>query len=344
MISNRANLESAHSGQKTDRSNWMKKRGTGQSIRRILRNPLSIIGLVLILFFAILALAAPVLAPPDRWEDRYWLPRDGFSQQPQPPSHDAWRSFPPDWHLHPFGTTDGQYDIYYGVIWGARNAFRVGLVVVVVSAILGILIGAMSGYLGGWWDEVIMRLVDVLLVFPSIVLAITLIVILQHPIDLFGIEFQIDRLSAVMIAMISFGWLGFARLIRGEILSEKECDYILSARSLGASHWRIVWNHLLPNTIYPVLIVASLNVGYVVLTVAGLSFLGLGPGQGYADWGQLISFTRQWILGTPGNPFEFWFTIVPPALALTLFVMGWNLIGDAFRDIMDPKMRHNRLG
>ena len=132
-------------------------------------------------------------------------------------------------------------------------------------------------------------------------------------------------------------WPSYARLIRGDILSVKERGYVTAARTLGARGPRILLRHIFPNCIYPAVVVASLDIGYVVLTAASLSFLGLGAQAGTADWGQLIAMARNWVLGTAQNPFAYWHTIVAPGGAIFLFVLGWNLLGDAVRDILDPK-------
>lgn len=306
-----------------------------RGLRRFLRNPLSAVGLCLLVLFILIALLAPWLAPPAHPWDAYKVPQDGLSAIPKPPRAEAWQTFPPDWHMHPFGVASGGYDIYYGIIWGTRTAFFVSLVVVSLSLLIGLLFGSLAAYCGGWVDEILMRSVDVLLIFPDIVLVITLVVIIgRYPnFELFGFTFSIDRLSAVMLALIVAGWTVYARLVRGEILSAKEKEYVLAARTLGAGHTRIIFRHILPNTIYPVLVAASLDIGRVVLAVSGLSFLGLGPEPGYADWGQMVSFARQYV-----TQVKYWYVIVIPGLAITLFVLVWNLLGDAFRDALDPKL------
>ena len=141
-----------------------------------------------------------------------------------------------------------------------------------------------------------------------------------------------------MIALIAFGWTRFMRVIRGEILSAKERDYVLAARVVGAQDGRLIIRHILPNTIYPILVLASFRLGDAVLSFAALSFLGVGTPLGYADWGQVISFARDWILSLDTH----WYIITFPGVALIVFGLGWNLIGDALRDILDPKMRDDR--
>ena len=138
-----------------------------------------------------------------------------------------------------------------------------------------------------------------------------------------------------MTALIVFGWMGYSRIIRGDILSIKERDYVMAARVIGVKDNRILLRHIIPNAIFPTLVLASLAIGDVVLSFAALSFLGIGTEVGYSDWGQILSFARNWI--TSLN--TYWYIVVYPGVALVLFVMGWNLIGDALRDVLDPRMR-----
>jgi peptide/nickel transport system permease protein len=285
-------------------------------LHQLRKNPLSVIGVTLILIFAIIAIFAPVLAPPPEGHfDPYQIPRDGYSPVPQPPSEE-----------HTFGTTQGQYDIYYGVIWGTRSAFQVGLIVMGAILVIGILLGSIAGYFGGIVDEIIMRVTDVFLAFPPLILAMAIVVALG------------PSLNTVIIALIIVSWPVYARLIRGDILATREEDYVEAARGLGASNFRIITRHVLPNSIYSALVMASLDIGAIVLAAAALSFLGLGAPEGYADWGQLIQFSRNWIVGTPGNPMAYWYTVIIPGLFILFFVLGWNLLGDAFRDILDPRL------
>ena len=278
--------------------------------------PLSIVGLAIVIFFTIIAIAAPVLAPPRPGRDPYMIPRYGYSPIPKPPSPE-----------HPFGLTQGQYDLYYGVIWGTRAAYRIGVLIVAVSALIGIIMGGIAGYYGGIIDEILMRITDIIFAFPGLILAMALVVA-------FG-----PGLDSVTLAMILVWWPGYARLIRGEFLRIKSEDFVEAAKAIGCSDLRVIVKHILPNAIYPLLIMASLDIGSVVLTVAALSFLGLGAPEGYADWGQLISLSRNWITGRPGDPFAYWYVYTIPGLFLFLFVMGWNLLGDALRDVMDPMIR-----
>jgi peptide/nickel transport system permease protein len=291
-----------------------------QVVVRMLKNPVSLAGIILVILFAVIALLAPVLAPPERPEEPYRIPRDGYLAEPKPPTAE-----------HIFGTTEGQYDIYYGVIWGARTAFRVGVLITIATIIIGLVVGTASGYFGGIVDEALMRVVEIFMGFPFLLAAITLAAVL-------GTSPRFDRITTGMIALIAFGWTTYARLLRGDILSVRERDFVMAARTVGASHARIMLRHVIPNSIFPTLVVASMDIGSYVLNFAALSFLGLGAEPGYADWGQLISFARNWMPSLA----NYWYIIVYPGIAILLFVLGWNLIGDAFRDILDPKLARGR--
>lgn len=320
---------------------------------KLLRNPTSLAGIVLLVAFVIMAFFAPYIAPPpEEARDIYMIPRDGFATAPEPPSEE-----------HPMGTTEGQYDIYYGVVWGTRTAFRIGVAITVVTLIVGLFLGSISAFYGGWLDEILMRITEIFQAFPFLLAAITLTSVLQtiygrgeagalmfmakilaflsfgsNPTkDIDPIQLQI---LTGMIAIIFFGWMTYARVIRGNILSLKEFEYSLAARTIGASNMRILFRHLLPNAIFPVMVLASMDIGSYVLTFAALSFLGLGAQRGYADWGQMISFARNWIPSLADH----WYIVVYPGMAIVLFVLSWNLVGDALRDILDPRMRGRGTG
>jgi peptide/nickel transport system permease protein len=288
-------------------------------VSALVHNPVSIAGMILVILFMIIAVLAPVLAPPPIASQPYQIPRDGFSAEPRPPGPGE-----------PLGTTQGQYDLYYGIIWGTRTAFKIGLIVTGLTVLIGGTLGSISAYAGGWVDEVIQRIVEIFLAFPFLLAALTLATIL-------GARIQ-NGLITGMIALIAFGWPGYARLIRGDVLSVKERDYVLAARASGIPGWRILFRHIIPNAMYSLLVVGSLDIGTYVLTFAALSFLGLGAGEGYADWGQLLSYARNWIPTLNTH----WWIVVYPGMALLLFVLAFNLIGDAFRDALDPQMVNQR--
>lgn len=253
-----------------------------------------------------------LVAPPDGCYD---IPRSGFARVPKTPAESG----------TVLGTTDGGYDIYYGLIWGTRTAFKVGLIVVGISFIVGVIIGSIAAYFGGWIDNLLMRITDIVIAVPALVLALVIVMVLGKSIE------------NIMIAIAAVSWPNYARVIRGDILRVKEQEYVTSARALGRRGLGIITKHILPNAIGPLVIIASLDIGSIVLTAAALSFLGLGAEAGYADWGQMISFARAWILGPPGDPLRFWFVSFWPGLIIVLFVLGWNLLGDAFRDVLDPR-------
>ena len=305
----------------------------------IVTNPLSVVGLIITAVYVLVAILAPVLAPQiEGVYDNYLIPRDGYASEPKPPGT-IWNREPPpvpgwykavfqrdDW-VHIFGTTSGQFDIYYGIVWGTRIALFVGVFITAIVVIIGLIVGAVSAYYGGWIDDVLSRFTEIFMAFPFLLAALTLSAIL---VPLFG-----RGIWPATIALITFGWMSFARLLRGEIFSAKEKDYVLAARVVGVKDRRIIVRHIVPNAIYPVLIMASMRVGDYVLSFATLSFLGVGTEMGYADWGQIVSFSRDWILSLD----VYWYIIVYPGIALLMFGLGWNLIGDALRDILDPRMR-----
>jgi peptide/nickel transport system permease protein len=306
-------------------------------VKGLMKTPASIAGFSLILLFALIAIFAPVIIPPVG-SDPYKIPRDGFKSDPRPMCSEWKRNAPeiPFWYkavtgkdewVHLLGTSEGQYDIFYGIIWGTRTAFKTGLLVTLSTLIIGVVYGSIAAYYGKWVDNLMMRIVDVISILPGILVAMILAAVL---IPKFG-----KSTIPVMIALIAFGWMGYARFIRADILSVKERDYVLAARVVGVKDSRILFKHILPNAIFPTLILASLAIGDVVLSFAALSFLGIGVEIGYADWGQVISFARNWI--TSLN--TYWYIVVWPGLTLVLFVMGWNLLGDALRDVLDPRMR-----
>lgn len=306
-------------------------------VKGLVKTPASIMGFTLIFIFILIAVFAPVIAPPVG-KDPYKIPRDGFTAEPKPMGAE-WKKNVPDipfWYtpltgkdkwVHIFGTAQGQYDIFYGIIWGTRTAFKTGLIVVIATFLIGVIVGSVSAYYGKWVDNVIMRVVDVFMTLPFILAALIMAAVLT---PMMG-----RSLIPSILALIAFGWMGYSRIIRGDILSVKERDYVLAARVVGVKDSRILFKHILPNAVFPTLVLASLGIGDVVLSFAALSFLGIGTDVGYADWGQILSFARNWITSLQ----NYWYIVVWPGLTLVLFVMGWNLVGDALRDVLDPRMR-----
>ena len=298
-------------------------------VRALFKNPVSISGMVLITLFALIAIFAPVLvdvleptvAAQADASNPFAIPRDGFQAEPSPPSAS-----------HPLGTTEGQYDVLYGIIWGTRTAFMVGILITGTTLIIGMAVGTISAYYGGMVDESIQRIVEIFLAFPFLLAAITLAAVVGPKVH--------NGILTGMIALAAFGWPSYTRLVRGDVLAVKERDFVLAAHSVGVRDLRMLMRHILPNAMYSVLVVASLDIGTYVLSFAALSFLGVGAELGYADWGQMLSFARNWI----PNLSQYYWILVYPGLALILYVLAWNLVGDAFRDALDPKMRGLRAG
>jgi peptide/nickel transport system permease protein len=316
-------------------------------MRRFRRSPLAVVGALLLLGFFLMAVFAPQLTVErlprncirslgvtaetatdirNPLKGVFWksifapplqcmlLPRAGFPPVPNKPSAE-----------HPLGTTSNGYDILYGVIWGARTAFYEGIFVVAIALLIGTLFGSLAGYFGGWIDNLLMRFTDIIFAFPSLILVMVIVTFLGR--DLINI----------MIAIAAVQWAAYARVLRGDIMKIKELEFIDGAHAVGARNGRIILKHIIPNALGPLVIIASLDIGSVVLTAAALSFLGLGVQAGFADWGQMISYARDWILGPTGQPFGYWFVSFWPGLIIILFVLGWNLLGDAFRDVLDPR-------
>ena len=339
----------------TNRNDAVKERWyQTKAFRRFRRNPIAISGVSLLLFFIIIAIAAPIITAPQiaeryrghtcardlgisRGEEgiaelrnplngAFWrvllvppgsclkVPRVGFSPLPELPSPD-----------HIMGVAPGGYDIFYGVIWGTRLAFYVGILVSAISFTLGILIGGIAGYFGGWIDNFLMRVTDTVYAFPNLVLAVVFVTI-------FG-----PGLTNALIALSLVGWTSYARILRGDILRIRELEYVAGAKALGAKDIRVFFKHVLPNSIGSLVIIASLDIGAVVLVAATLAFLSLGAEVGTADWGQMVSFARGYIQGGPGEPFKYWFISFWPGMAVVLFTLSWNLLGDAYNDIFDPR-------
>ena len=219
---------------------------------------------------------------------------------------------------HPFGTDGLGRDIAARIVYGSRVSIQVGILAVGISAALGVFFGLIAGFAGGWVDDVIMRVVDALLAFPGIILAIAVAGILG------------PSLTNVVIALAVQGWVTYARLMRGEVLSVKELDYVKSAEAVGASQYEIMVQDILPNAIYPVIVQGTMDFGNMIIAEAGLSFLGLGPQPPTPSWGNLLADGRDVIDSA-------WWISIFPGIAIFIAVMGFNLLGDSLRDVMDPR-------
>jgi peptide/nickel transport system permease protein len=270
--------------------------------RRLRRNRAALVGLVIILALGIAAIFAPILAP----YNPYAVTLAG---RLQPPGNG-----------HLMGTDELGRDIFSRLLYGARVELWVGIVTVALAGLIGVTGGLVAGYLGGRWDAVIMRVVDIFLAFPVIILAIAIVAV-RGP-----------GLTNVLIALALVYWTTYARVVRGVVLGLREEDYTWAARTLGAGPVRIMFRHMLPNTLAPLLVLASLGMGNAILAEAALSFLGLGIQPPEASWGSMLNFGMQFLRNAS-------FLSTWPGLAIFVTVLGFNLLGDGLRDALDPRMR-----
>ena len=297
-----------------------------RAIKRIISSRKLVIGGLIVLVYAAVAIAAPRIAPAEG-DDPYVIPRDGFATMPKPPGPG-----------HPLGTMQDQYDLFYGLIWGTRVAFRVGLMITLGRALIGILVGVVSGYYGGWADALMMRVTDAFTSFPIVA---AVLVMLTVSVDYWGMRLgEGDR--AIVLALVFFGWMQYARLVRGNVLVERAREYVVAAVSVGARDRRIIFRHVLPNATRGLFVLAASDVGAMVVTVAALTFIGLTGEEPMADWGAILKYTRNWIIAAPAHAFDYWYTYMPISVAIILFSVGWSLIGDGLRDVLDPRWRSLR--
>lgn len=261
---------------------------------------MAMLGLSVIVIWAVIALLAPVIAP-------YGPRAQKITDRLQPPSAQYW-----------FGTDELGRDVFSRVIYGARISIPIGFVVIIFAGTIGSLVGASAGYIGGLYDLLIMRVADITLAFPSIVLALAIAAVLG------------PSITNALIAMMLVWWPEYARLMRAQVLSIKNNEYVMAAAALGASRSRILFTHILPNAFAPILVKASLDMGSAILNIAALSFIGLGAVPPTPEWGAMISLGRY--------KFYSWWLTTFPGLAILSVVLGYNFFGDGVRDVFDPRM------
>jgi peptide/nickel transport system permease protein len=272
--------------------------------RALRRNQLALAGGVVVVFVAVLALLAPVIAPmdPNRPDVRKIL--DSPSSR------------------HPLGTDQLGRDVLSRMLYGARVSLAVGFVSVGIATVIGIALGSAAGYHGGTVDAMVMRLVDLMLVFPRFFLLLAVLGFLR------------PSIWTIMAVIGLTGWMSVARLVRAEFLSLREREFVLWSQSIGASAFRIIWRHILPNAIAPVLVAITLGVPAAILAESGLSFLGLGVQPPHATWGNILSEGKDAIeIG--------WWLSVYPGLAILVTVLSYNLLGEGIRDALDPRLRQS---
>ncbi len=278
------------------------------ALGRFLREPSAVFGAFVMCVLVIAAIGAPLLAPHD------------------PALTDLRaRNTPPPWEAggstrYLLGTDPVGRDILSRIIYGARVSLSISLIVTVLAAALGVCLGLLAGYYGGWLDQVVMRIADLFLAFPFILLAITIIAVLGAGI------------VNLIVVFVVAGWVSYARLVRGQVLSIKQAQYVEAVRVAGARDSRVLMHHILPNVIAPVIVLATLQIGGVVLAESSLSFLGLGVNPSTPTWGTMINEGRLYF-------YNAWWVITFPGVAILLAVLGINMFGDWLRDVLDPTSR-----
>lgn len=272
------------------------------ALQRLLRSKVAIAGLIIMGIFVLTAILAPLLTPYDPIVQTLTLRRQ-----------------PPSW-AHPLGMDDLGRDILSRIIFGTRRSLQVGVLSVGLAIVVGMFIGAVAGYAGGWLDTLVMRFMDIMLAFPALLLAIAIVTILGPGL--------MNMLYAIGIVSIP----AYARIVRASVLSVKQQDYTLAARALGVRRLRILFRHILPNCLTPLIVQGTLGIGTAILDAAGLSFLGLGAQPPDPEWGAMLGQGRYAVFSAPH-------IVLFPGIAIMLTVLGFNLLGDGLRDALDPRLR-----
>lgn len=274
-----------------------------KGVRRALRHPLIVTGGLILVLVGVAALFGRQLAPYD------------------PELMDFTALFAPPSPAHLFGTDEFGRDVFSRVLYGAAVSYRVAFVAVFISATVGVFLGAIAGFYGRWLDEVVMRLMDILFAFPAVLLAITVMAILGR-----GVTNAMIAIAVVYIPI-------FARVTRGAVLSVRGREFVSAARALGQNDGTILFKHILPNALGPVIVQTSLSLAFAILAEAALSYFGLGTQPPEASWGRMLSEGRSYFAQAP------WMGIFP-GLAIMLSVMGFNFVGDGLRDLLDPRLKN----
>ena len=279
------------------RSEW------SQAWRRFRANRIAVGGLSVILLLVLLAVFAPLLSPHDPIEDVFRGMRGGSPTA-----------------AHPFGFDHLGRDLLSRVIFGTRVALLVGLIATGIAVSIGVVVGAVAGFFGSWADMLISRVIDTLMAFPIIALLVVLAAVLG------------PSLTTTILVIGVTGWARFARVVRADVMSLKATDFVTAARSVGVRDWRIIWRHLLPNVMGPVIVLATLGIGGIIILESALSFLGLGIRPPEPSWGRTLADGRDSILRFPHISFF-------PGLMIVITVLAFNVLGDGLRDALDPRQR-----
>lgn len=275
------------------------------TLRRLLRDPLSATGLVIVTLLVLAAILAPYLAPHD------------------PTTTNATAALGPHSATHPLGTDELGRDMLSRLLFGARMSLGIAVLATFVVMVVGTIVGTVSGYYGGIVDTLIMRVVDVLLALPNLVLYLAIVGTLG------------PGIRNVFIALVTISWAGYARVVRGLVLASRERDYVRASLALGATDRRLMLRHILPNVVSPVVILGSLQAGGVILALAALGFFGLGAQPPTPEWGTMINQSRLFLQTAPT-------LMIYPGIAISLAVLGCNLLGDGLRDTLDPRMAQRK--
>jgi ABC-type dipeptide/oligopeptide/nickel transport system permease subunit len=270
---------------------------------RLLRNKAAIAGLGIILAFIILAIFAPLFAPMDPVEQNI-----------------AARKTPPLTGGYLLGSDELGRDLLSRLIYGARLSMTIGVLSVGIAMVSGVIVGMFAGYYGGWLDKIVMRIVDIMLAFPYVLLTIVIVAVLG------------PSLTNAMIAIGISQVPRYVRLVRASVMAEKESDYVLAERSVGTGNLELMFGSILPNSLAPVIVQATLGVGDAILSSAALSFLGLGAQPPTPEWGLMIASSREFVTNA-------WWIVTFPGIAILLAVLGFNLFGDGLRDVLDPRLK-----
>ncbi|MGI8809437.1 MAG: ABC transporter permease [Acidimicrobiales bacterium] len=274
-----------------------------QVVQRLVGDRTARVGLVIVAGCVAVALVGPILAPND--------PLEVTTERLRRPGATG----------HLLGTDGLGRDLLSRLLHGARLSLGSATLAAALVSVVGLVVGMMAGYVGGLVDKVLMRLVDVVLAVPGLVLALAVAGLFE------------PSLLAVMLALVTVWWAGYARIVRGMVLSIREQPFVESARSVGAGEWRVVWRHVLPGVVSTVVVLATLEIGQLLLVISGLSFLGLGSPPPTPEWGAMLNDGRVYFLSDPH-------VVLVPGIAISLAVLGFNLLGDGIRDVLDPRLAH----
>jgi peptide/nickel transport system permease protein len=303
------------------------------------------IGVLLVLFFIVVALTAPWISPNNPKSPGPFMRAAGFSlgdNLPRSPSL-----------VPPLGTLTGQVEVFHALIWGTRDALGFGLEVVLLSAFFGLLFGAIAGYAGGTLNSIMMRITDAFLAFPIIAgivflnqLWVSVTVAAGGFFDNYHntwmnvggnasfLQLLIQKFNPLFIILILFSWMPYARITNTIVMSLKQVEFIQAARAIGAKSSRIIFRHLLPNSVAPSIVLAARDVGSIVILQATFTFIGL---DGSSTWGEMLVLGKDWVLGPGGGILKYWWVYIPATLVLVLFGIGWNLLGDGLSELLDPR-------